>query len=356
LRGGVYSAELMLRAIDVGDPTHIAAACGLEAIKAAAANQPARAQRMIDIARAATQASGVAETRARATGMFAICRQLQGRWKESLALARESQELYRSCARVAWDHAIMIWWEMTAMAPMGHLAELGRKIPEALRDAEARGDVYAATSFRTYKSSWAWLGADRPDLAEMHVDTAEREWTPDGYQFQHWHMTCARGDIDLYRATPHRSLRRIMQEWGRARLVRQMQEVRADMLYSRARLALAAANHDYQPQLIQRAVSDARALIREGMPYTVALGNLVLAGAASFEDRAEAMRRLHEVEPQFLAADMQLHAEVARARRAELSVAADADVSRSTALRAIQALGAKRPEAFVQILAPIKRP
>jgi hypothetical protein len=74
LRGGVYGAELMLRAIDDGDPAHVAGACGLEAVVAAAANKPARAQRMIDIAEQAGQLSGRLDLLGRVKGMQAICR------------------------------------------------------------------------------------------------------------------------------------------------------------------------------------------------------------------------------------------------------------------------------------------
>lgn len=354
LRGGVYGAELMLRAIDDGDPAHVAGACGLEAVVAAAANKPARVQRMIDIAEQAGQLSARLDLLGRVKGMQAICRQLQGRWRESIELARESQELQRRCARLNWDHAIMIWWEMASASPAGMLSELVARVPDALRDAEARGDVYAATSFRTHRSSWAWLGMDRPDVADLQVDTAEREWTPVGYQFQHWHMTYARSEVDLYRARPARSFERLTRDWKRGRLVRQVRAVRADMLYTRARLALAVARQDYRPSLLKLAAGDARALVREGMPWTVALGKLVLAGVASFQNPKDAVRLLADAERELTAVDMLMHAEAARARRGEISAGQEGRALAENALEQIRRLGAKQPGRFVDLLLPVK--
>ena len=60
--------------------------------------------------------------------------------------------------------------------------------------------------------------------------------------------------------------------------------VRPDMLYARARLALALADEGGHGAagLIALARKDATQLIREQLPWTIALGQLVLACAASF--------------------------------------------------------------------------
>jgi serine/threonine protein kinase len=351
-RGSVYGAELMLRAMDSGDPSHIAGACGLEAVVAATANKPARVQRMLELAERASDSTGRLDLIARVRGMRAVCLQLQGQWCDSVRVARESQELQRRAARVTWDHTIMIWWEITSAAYAGYIADLATTVPEALRDAEARGDVFAATSFRTHRCCWAWLAQDRPGVAELHVDAAERAWTPTGYQFQHWHMAYSRSDVDLYRGTPKRSLERVMRDWSRGRLLHQVRAVHVDMLYTRARLALALARAERRSSLLALAIGDARGLLREDMLWSRALGNLVLAGAASFDSRNEALRLLALAESQFASADMVLHVELARARRGELLGGLDGQQLTAAALEKVGALGVKRPEAFLQMLAP----
>ena len=354
LRGSVYSSELMLRALALGDPSHIAGACGLEAIAAAAQHKPERAQRMFELADAAGQAAGQLHLLARVRGMQAICRQLQGRWLESVRIALEAQELQLRCARVNWDYTIVIWWQIAAASMAGQLASLALLVPQVLRDVIARGDVYAATEFRTHRCSWAWLALDRPEQVDREVDVAEREWTPGGYQFQHWHMTYARSEAELYRgASPQRALERVEREWKRARLVHQIQGVRADALYTRGRLALASAAEQYRPQAVARALEDGRALIAEDVPWTIALGTMLLAGAASFSGAEEAHDWLLQAEAQCTAADMALHAAVARVRRGELTRGVTGQNLIDSGLDHIRELGATRPEGFVRMLLPI---
>jgi hypothetical protein len=277
-----------------------------------------------------------------------------GRWRDSVQFARESQDLSRLASEVTWDLAIMTWWEITSAAFAGFMHELTALVPRALSEAEARGDVFAATSLRTHRCCWAWLGLDRPALADHHVAIAEREWTPNGYQFQHWHMAYSRSDVDLYRGTPRPSLERVTQAWNRGRLLRQVAGVRVDMLYTRGRLALAVARDTHDSALVARANADARALQRLNMPWSSGLGSLLLAGAASFDSPSEAARLLTEAERQFNATDMALHVEAAKVRRGQLQADSAGQIAAAAALDRIRALGVKRPEPFVDMLAPFK--
>ncbi|HET8934581.1 MAG TPA: AAA family ATPase [Polyangiales bacterium] len=350
LRGSVYAAELMLQVLPTGDPSLVAAAVGFQAIEAAASDRPARAQHFIDVAEHASRASSRDFMIGRVKGMIAICRQLQGRWLESVRLARESQDMQQRASRLNWDHAIMIWWELASASQAGQIALLKQRVPEALRDAEARGDVYAATSFRTHRSCWAWLAMDRPDLAEYEVERAARDWNPRGYQFQHWHMAYARAETDLYRRTPSASVDRLDSEWRKARLIREVNGVRIDMLYTRARLMLAMALRDKRSGQLTRAKADARLLMKERAPWSVGLGLLVLAGVAAFDDDVHARDLLEQAESKLRSADMLLHAEVARARRAQLE---RDNAALDHSIDVVRALGVDKPVSFFDLILPL---
>jgi hypothetical protein len=315
---------------------------------------------MLELARGAAAASGRATIAGRVSGLTAICRHQQGRWGDAIDACRQAQQLIREDPRLSWDRAIMEWWELTAAACAGGLSELVARIPELLRDAEARGDVYAATAFRTHRSSWAWLAQGRPEIADAQVDIAEREWTPLGYQFQHWHMLYSRSEIDLYRGTPERSFERFTGEWKRSRLVRQVHGVHADMLYTRARLLLALALSEARPserrRLVRAAAKDGRALGRMKVTWARALGKLVLAGAAAFEDRVRAQQLLQEVAPELAALELPLHAGVARLRRAELAGGATAQAEIDAELGLARSSGASDPERFYRVLLPAAPP
>jgi hypothetical protein len=291
---------------------------------------------MLELAERAAGAAGNLALTARVRGTRGICSQLLGRWRDSVTFARESQDMSRLASQVSWDLAIMTWWEVTSAAFAGLMHELTALVPQALSDAEGRGDVFAATSLRTHRCCWVWLALDRPELADHHVAIAEREWTPNGYQFQHWHMSYSRSDVDLYRGTPRPSLERVIGAWNRGLFLRQVAGVRVDMLYTRGRLALAVA----------------RAGQRLDKPWSSGLGTLLLAGAASFESPTHALRLLTEAEQLFGATDMALHVEAAKVRRGQLQGGSAGDALAAESLARISALGVKRPEPFVDMLAP----
>jgi hypothetical protein len=158
--------------------------------------------------------------------------------------------------------------------------------------------------------------------------------------------------VDLYRGTPRRSLERVTQAWNRGRLLRQVAGVRVDMLYTRGRLGLAVAREARDPALVARAIADARALQRQNMLWSSGLGTLLLAGAASFDSPSEAARLAREAERQFEATDMALHVEAAKVRRGQLQGGREGQALVAAALDQIAALGVKRPEPFVDMLAP----
>ncbi|MDD9947526.1 MAG: hypothetical protein OXU20_41180, partial [Myxococcales bacterium] len=351
-RGSVYAAELLRRAVQAGDSEHIAAACGLEAVNAVCENRMARAERMIALSERAAARCGDPELIARVRGMHGICRQLQGRWLQAVRLCRESQQQLERLERLNWDYTMMSWFELVAAAPSGRVGELVTRVPSALRRAQARGDVYGATSFRTHRASWAWLGVDKPLEADAQVDIAERDWVPRGFQFQHWYMLFSRSEIDLYRGTPHRALELMEDAWPRARFLRLVRPVRVDMLFTRARLLLAAARANYRPVLVRRARADGLALLRDGQAWSIALGELVLALAASFSSKREALQRLERAERCLIDADMLMHVYAVRARRGQWQGGAAGDALAETALGGARSLGAGRPAAFVDLLAP----
>jgi eukaryotic-like serine/threonine-protein kinase len=355
LRGAVYSAELTLRAFDAGDPYRLSCALMLEAALSAAANKrPERTQWAIDRALEMAGISGEPRALAIAKGSISACRMLEARWRESIRLAVEAQSILRDQlgAALSWDLALLVTFELQCISNVGDVQQLVTRVPEVLREAEARGDLFAATLYRTWRNSWAWLGIDQPEVARRQADIAESQWTPKGFQFQHWYTTYARAEADLYCDTPDPSIERVARDWNRSFFLHQVQFTRSDARYLRARLQLAKARQRYVPQLIARVRSDAKVLIRERTPWTLAIGRLLLACAASFSDRAQASTLLGEVEGQFLALDMPLHAAVARWRKGELTGGADGASAIGEAEGRIRWLGVVRPERFVRMLAP----
>ncbi|MDB4974545.1 MAG: serine/threonine protein kinase [Myxococcaceae bacterium] len=352
LRGNVYSAELTICALRARGARQLAFAYAMESVNAAAGAERKRcddfAARCIDFA----GQNDSTYVKAVSSGTVGVARLLCGEWAEARRLAQESQRMHRTNPVGAWDVATMVFWDLQAAAQLGEVADLTRQIPEALRDADSRGDLFASTYFRTMRSTWAWLGPDQTATVRAELATAERNWTPHGYQLPHYYITLSYAELDLYEGRPAASLERLRGEWKRGTLLRNIQHARCELRGLRGRLCLAQARERHDPALLRMAHDDARALAREGRPWPGALGVLLLAGLASFDDRDKALALLQRAATEFDGAGMKLHARAADHRRGQLLANAEGEALVLQSAAAIAACGVKRPENFVRMLAP----
>jgi len=355
LRGAVYQAEHLLVALQINDPYRLARAFSVESAMSATGNKnPARTQFFIDRGLEIGGMSGEPHALSAVKGTAGVCRMLEGRFREAVRLTREAQDVIRERlnATLAWDLVTMVIFDLQATALLGNVHEIIERVPEALRDAEARGDMYAATSCRTRRCIWAWLGPDEVEAARQQVQIAESQWVQAGYHLQHWYTTMARAEVDLYADTPSESLARLAGEWKKLLFLRKIQYTRIEVWYLRARLSLACARKKFEPALLALVRADASSILHEGAHWGIALGRLLLACAASFDDTELSLRLLRELEGQFDALDMKLHQEVVRYRRGQLTAGEEGSSLVLRAEGAIRALGVTRPAGFVAMLAP----
>ncbi|MEY4509520.1 MAG: hypothetical protein RLZZ450_1642 [Pseudomonadota bacterium] len=355
LRGAVYQAEHLLVALRINDPYRLARAFSVESALSATGNKnPARTQFFIDRGLEIGGMSGEPHALSAVKGTAGVVRLLEGRFREAVRLTREAQQIIRERlnATLAWDLVTMVIFDLQATALLGNVREIVERVPEALRDAEARGDVYATTSCRTRRCIWAWLGPDQVETARQQVEIAGTQWVQAGYHLQHWYTTMARAEVDLYAGTPADSLARLADEWKKLLFLRKIQYTRLEVWYLRGRLLLASALNAFDAGLLERAREDARSMLKEGAHWGNALGRLLLAGAASFDDLELSLRLLRELEGQFDALDMRLHYEVVRYRRGQLTPGQEGVTLQQQAESAIRGLGVTRPEGFVVMLAP----
>jgi serine/threonine protein kinase len=360
LRGNVYQAEHLLLAMQSGDRYRFARALSIESTVYATHNSdPGATQRVIEQGLEMAGASGEPHALSAVKGLGGVSRMLEGRFHEAVHMMRDAQRIVRENLQgtLAWDRMILVLFELRTLSMLGEVGELSTRIPEFLRDAEARGDLYAAISARTAHCCWAWLGPDQPDAALEQVKVADKRWVRDGYSLQHWYTTQAIGEVGLYRGEVAEAAQRVEREWKAMFIIRhKIQFTRAEIVFLRARLSLALAREqtsgEAQAQALKAVQRDARALLKERPPWIRAHGHLLLSCAASFGDAATLQRDLFEVESRFLAADMKLMALVSRFRRAQL-LPGEAGVALRTKTEAdLRALGVARAEGFARMLAP----
>ena len=209
---------------------------------------------------------------------------------------------------------------------MGELNELRRRLPEILKEAEERGDLYQVTDLRTRLSHTLNLAADDATAAHRELDTVLERWRRKKFDLQHWWALIGRIEIDLYAGRPDLAWDRITEQWPALRwsFLMRVEYVRLESLHHRARAALALAcggsvNAVERQKLLRAAARGARRMLRHHMPWGDPLAHLVQAGiAAARGDRNAAISLLRTAEGGFEAADMALYAAAARRRLGQL--------------------------------------
>lgn len=361
LRGRAYTAEMTLRSLRTGDPYRLACALAVESAWSASANvKPERTQWIIDRGAALAEASGELYPVAATRGTAGVSRYLQGRFREAVQLTRESQQIHREQLKGtrAWDYWTVVLFELRAAAELGDLCTIVTRVPETIRDAEERGDLYTKSMARVARLTWAWLAPDQLGIAREQVALAEREWVQEGYHLMHYYRLLSRTEIALYDGSPEAceaAWTELSQQWKPMALLRKIQTCRVQALYMRARIALQLYTTKGDPKLLRAAQADGKALRSEhSSPWADALGQLVLACAASFASRGAALMLLREAQTAFASEQLALYAAAASHAAGRLQNDAVGDAQCAAAETQMRALAVAAPQTFVQMLAPLR--
>jgi serine/threonine protein kinase len=329
LGGAEYQARHMTLALDAGEPYRVALAFSAEAAFSAARGGPRRKRTTMLLAESRRLAEKCGHPHALAMVPLTegVVNILEGRWKSGKISMVTAETLLRDrCTGVTWEINTANLDLVTALTNLGELKELGRRLPQLLREAEARGDRYAMTLFRTGPAAFFWLAKDDPEQARAAAQWAGRNWTQKGLLVQAYLDLLANTEIDLYQGDGLGADNRMRERWStlKSSLLLGVQIIRIYMFFLRGRAALAAAcclpdaSHDGQ-QFLRAAARDAKRIAREKMPWSDPLALLLSAGVeTSRGNPKDAIPRLEAATLQFQQADMALYAAVASHRLGEL--------------------------------------
>ncbi|WP_437532454.1 protein kinase [Sorangium sp. So ce726] len=330
LQGAEFQARHLLLALRAGEPYRLARAIATEIAHLGTDHVVGRrkAHRLYGTAAALAEKVGDPYLIAFNKGMLGVVESVSGRWAEGLELCREAEDLLRArCAGVAWELGTTSRFMMVAHYHRGELDALARLAAPRCADADARGDLYAASFFRVGLTYIVPLAADRPDAARDEVLGAMARWPRRSFDHLDCLETLALGRIDLYAGAPLAALRRIQDRWRKIAwsFLPRFQYYRVLIHHLRASAALEAAARDgvgdarLGRALLRRAARDARRLSREGAPWVAPMAmSLRAAIAAQRGQAASALSLLAAAAAAFDERGMALFAACARRRRGQL--------------------------------------
>lgn len=282
VQGNALNVQAVWHAIRSGEPRYLVMALtGLSALESIRGTRSMRrALNLIVQAETIADRLGDPWTKGRTQLASGICYKATGNWKEGVERLETSMATFAACRGVRWEIESARMLRHDALYWMGEWAKLARELPARLAEAIQRGDQYSITHVVARFSPVVSMAADQLDRARSEVEESRRH-LPKGFHLQHRLEVCSRIDVELYGRNPGAAHDRLTEAWPKLQpMVRVWQNGRIEMLFYRARIALALAaqsNGESQAQhALNRALADAESLAAEA-PWADALASLVRA-------------------------------------------------------------------------------
>jgi tetratricopeptide (TPR) repeat protein len=360
IRGADFQVRHLLLALNAGEPFRVSRALAMECMYSAVAGQAtwSRTQRLLADAR--RLAEQIDDDRARGMAMLAeaLAEYQAGRYQAAFDCFEAGIAIFSErCTGVAFEIAGCRRFGLDSLFNLGELGELSRRVPQYLREAERRGDLYAAMDMRTGLPNVAWLVAGDPDEAVRQAQEGIERWSQRGFHLQHYYSALAHANAALYRGDSARARACVIDIWPSLRrsLLLRIQALRAEALMLRGRAAAAHALRERDADALSESRTMADKLVKERIPAARPSAALLRASAALWHgDREACMDTLAAAERGFEAADMALMAAVCLRRRGQLmgGDAGRALVERSDAWMRGQSIREPEPMTSLYLIHP----
>lgn len=358
-RASEFQNRHLLLALEAGEPRRIARAMAMEVRLLADAGSAARRQaaRMRRRAYELSQELEDDYAAALATLQDGVALSLAGEWRTAMETCDRAEQMFHECREGAtWEITTAQRVALTALAAMGSLAEVGRRLPQQLKEFLDRGNVYGTNELRT-RLNIHWLAADDPVAARHQIDEAEASWDDQGFHLFHVSILMARVQADLYTGHGVDALAAIEEALPRIKstMLPKIQRVRVEMANLLAQSALAAAIQirERRGELLGTAEQQARVLERESVGYARPLATLIRGSVAHLRDNDPMAREALEYAAQsFENVEMKLHSTAAWRRLGELmgGAAGQELINRSNATMKYERI--RDPAAMTTMLIP----
>ncbi len=231
IQGAYFQSRSLLLALRLGEPGRLAVALAREAAHESIGGT--RNRRRTDALLQAAAAVARQQSQPYPGAMVLLARgmaaALEGDWPAGRALCDEAETAFRqSCTGTAWELGTAQRFALWPLMFMGEVAEIARRLPAWIKEAEERDDLYGVTNLSLVIRTFSRLAADEPGQARTELGTVMERWSHDGFHIQHMNRLFDEAQIDLYEGQGAGAWRRIAEWWPlleRSHLLR-VQQVR----------------------------------------------------------------------------------------------------------------------------------
>jgi hypothetical protein len=364
IRGLQIHSQGLRAALRAGEPMRLSRAIAAEAsyrMALSGANDPrGKTDHLLATARILADASGDPVPAGIVDVVTSTVLWALGDWAAVEEMAKRGVRILRTHGRsVAWEINLGQTNFINALGWMGKLREHREAVDREIRDARARGDLYASTMFTIRDLCLSSVAHD--DLATAReTESAIHRWSSTGFQVEHMVILYQQTEADLYEQAGGQALARVERSWPalrRAQLLR-VAPFRIELGALKARACLAAAAEDPRTrrsrdalrvaQRVADQISGEQPSVRRDVlnpPILAALALLVR------RDVGAALDHLSQGRARAEAAGMDLHA-ASMAYWSGRICGESAGSDAQAALLQLHKLGVKRPDRYVHLHGP----
>ena len=242
IAGADFQTRNLLLSLRAGEPYRVVRALAWQAAHASnfgCAHWP-RTLKLLDEARTLARRIEHPHALGITTLSAGVAEFTSGRWQNARAgLERAEQILRDQCTGVAWELGTAHTFSLWSLFYLGELARMSQRSALLLREAQERGDLYAATTLGAFTEAIARLAADDAAGARRMVSEFLGQWSQQGFHVQHMIALMSQTYIDLYCENGSAAWQRINEQWpalkGSHLLV--VQVIRALLVHLRARVS-----------------------------------------------------------------------------------------------------------------------
>ncbi len=315
-----YNTRFVLESLRLGEPRRIARALAVEALYLTRIDKVPRTLRLLVLIRPLLErtADPIA-TLLSAAALGSIEYYSTNMWRRAVTYVNLAEAEFRAArggAGFEIDSCRMLasW----ARLYLGEIAELGRLVPQIVREAQRRGDRCTEVTFRS-RFIMVFLAADDPRGARRDVDQALSIWRTARFSPQEFYALHSRCELALYEGDPERAhdeLERYRAPlfWS---LLLTVTMVRLEVSFLDARIQVAlAARH--QGTARKKALEQAKKLSRR-LAFEIPIGKpfgRMIDGACAYiaADRDQAIQSLRDALVLLEPHESRLHMAVTRRR------------------------------------------
>lgn len=266
IQGAAFQALHLLLALEAGEPSRVARALAMEAGFVASSGSPAEAAALLARAEALARRLGSEQTLGLCKTIGGVLAFHEGKHERAVALVQEAETiLARDRGFAAWQLNIAKVYHIPILLELGELEELCRLSRQWLSDALDRGNLFAATMFRTAWGSLVWLVADDVQGATDDLAASAGLRRPGAFSLPDFYALLSRVLIAQYTGDAIAAQAHITEAGPalrRSQLLR-IKRIRARYLQFRAACAVAAVGQGMRPSLLRAAERDARWIERQ---------------------------------------------------------------------------------------------